>query len=346
MKKVSMVFRLMLVVLLAVGTFAVSTGVVPGEAKSHPIVTIASYAAPFGTPNYMHSNALESISAKHHPWLRIKATETPGFVWNVQQMSKHPELWDKVIFQSGMSMVWMAENGMPPFKKKFTGIKALGNWAYGGMALTTFNPDIKSIGDLVGKKVGLGLMSQNNYGYFPRMIIEKGWGLKGKVKMSMVGTKAANDSLIDGLVDVSINYIAPPLKPGGKALLPAGLKKLFSVGRPVYFVDMGKEQIEKLAKKTGCPLFPITLPAGSVEGLKKDVVIMGVDVGHYAMSNMRDEIAYEFAKFYWENIQRLPEYYAAGKWSTQGLTTKATPKEMYHPGAIKFYEEVGAVWEK
>lgn len=349
MKRFPAILGLLLVSLFIGALICYPTGLAAAEQKRpQQIATVQNWAAPFGTGNYLHANALGDLSRKFHPWLRVQATETPGFVWNIQQISRHPELWEKVVLQSCLNMTWMAAKPLPPFKEKVVGFRCLANWIVAGMCLVTLNPDIKSIGDLAGKKVGLGLMSQNNYGYFPRMIIVEGWGLEPKkdVKIEMVGLRAATDALLDGKIDVSINAVYPPLKPGGKTSPGPALLKLLGTGKPVYFVDMGKEQIEKLAKEKGAPIFPITIRAGSLEGLKSDFVTMGTDAGHWCKDAFPDHLAYEFTKFYWENCPKIGDYYAGGKRCTREMATTAVPKERYHPAAIRFYEEVGAVWKK
>lgn len=58
------------------------------QGAERPIINISLISAPFGTGSYVISGALEDISKKFHPWLRITHSESPGFVFNVKKLEK------------------------------------------------------------------------------------------------------------------------------------------------------------------------------------------------------------------------------------------------------------------
>ena len=62
------------------------------QAAKREIVNIRLLTAPFGTGGYVLGTALDNISKRYHPWLRINASETPGLVFNAKKLNKEPKL--------------------------------------------------------------------------------------------------------------------------------------------------------------------------------------------------------------------------------------------------------------
>ena len=81
------------------------------QAADQPITNISVISAPFGTGSYVLSTALEDISKKFHPWLRITASETPGLVFNTKKLSKEPDLKSNTIMSYTVGINWLATTG-------------------------------------------------------------------------------------------------------------------------------------------------------------------------------------------------------------------------------------------
>ena len=96
-------------------------------AQAHPETTVSLLSAPFGTATYVLFNTLEQISKKHHPWLRISSSESPGFVFNMKKLDAEPELRKTTIVGSGPAVGRLATDGVRPFDKKLPALKVLGN---------------------------------------------------------------------------------------------------------------------------------------------------------------------------------------------------------------------------
>ena len=79
----------------AVGALAVAT--LTGAAQAREETKISVLGAPFGTGTYILCNALEQISNKH-PWLRVTASETPGYVFNIKKLFLNNMLFQVIIF--------------------------------------------------------------------------------------------------------------------------------------------------------------------------------------------------------------------------------------------------------
>lgn len=84
---------------------------------------------------------------------------------------------------------------------------------------------------------------------------------------------------------------------------------------------------------------PITIAAGTYSGQEADVETVGVPVGAYGTTNMDDDTAYTIAKTFWENKDALA---AENPW-WDGVTPDLMAQlgEPMHPGALRYYDEIG-----
>ena len=84
-----------------------------------------------------------------------------------------------------------------------------------------------------------------------------------------------------------------------------------------------------------------TLPGGTYEGVADDITVLGIPNVLVVSSGMSDDLAYEITKAMYENIADLRAVHPAANETTIEFTMVATPIPL-HPGAIRYYEEVGA----
>jgi len=232
------------------------------QAADRPTTEIYCLSSNVGTSAYLVSSALENLSKKHHPWLKIKHSDSPGLVYDVKKLDKDPSLKKNTFISVTLGLDWLAQRGLKPFNKKHEGVKMIGNYNMGATWLATLDPKIKTGKDLVGKKIALGRTTQVIWGCEADWLIHLGWGIRDKAKIQYVGNKDAPKALLDGLVDAAIigGYIDPiqwQFIPGPPTL------ELLASGRTVYHIPWGEEAV----RKTGTELTNI----GSVTG-EKDIV--------------------------------------------------------------------------
>jgi len=100
---------------------------------------------------------------------------------------------------------------------------------------------------------------------------------------------------------------------------------------------------EELAAAQGAdPTFAVTsLPGGSYTGVDDDIAVLGVPNVLVVSSEMSDDLAYELTRAMYDNIADLQAVHPAANETTVEFTMTATPVPL-HPGAIRYYEEVGA----
>lgn len=305
-------------------------------------VTVSLITAPFGTGSYVLGSALEEISKKHHPWLRVSHAESPGFAFNIKKLDREPELKKTMIVGSGAGVVGLATVGEKPFDKKYPPLKLLANYNLTAVWLATLNPEIKSIKDLAGKKIGLGRAPQINWAIQPEWTIRYGWGIPAdQVKVQYVGTKEAVDALLDGTVDAAVvgGYFDPLTN---KLELSPQTVEFLASGRKVYHLAWGIDAVNKTIAK-GMSMVPVTIPANTLPGVTTPMEIFADSAAWMVAPEFPDDLAYETTKLIINNIGAFAEVHALGKlMSTAAMPYGVDPKDI-HPGALRAYREAGII---
>ncbi len=90
------------------------------------------------------------------------------------------------------------------------------------------------------------------------------------------------------------------------------------------------------------PIFArTTLGAGVYSGVDEPVGVVGVPNVLVVSSEMEDDLAYQITRAMFENIAELQAVHPAANETTVAFTLEATPVPL-HPGAIRYFEEIGA----
>ncbi len=316
---------------------SLTAGLVRGADR--PITEVYCLSSNVGTSAYLVSSALEDLSKKHHSWLRIKHSDSPGLVYDIKKLDKEPELKKNTFISVTRGLDWLAQRSLKPFDKKHDGVKMIANYNLGATWLATLNSEIKSGRDLIGKKIALGRTTQVIWGCEADWLIHLGWGIKDKAKIQYVGNKDAPKTLLDGLVDAAIigGYIDPiqwQFIPGPPTL------ELLASGRTVHHIPWGKEAVEKTIAGN-IRIVPLTIPANTVKYQKEPLEVFADPITWVAYPEFPDEYAYEITKLIIKNVSAFKEYHAVGKlMSPKGLPF-GWDREAIHPGSLRAYKEAG-----
>ncbi len=312
-----------------------------GVAARDP-VNLSLITAPFGTGSYVLGSAMEEVSKKKHPWLRITHSESPGFIFNIKKLDKEPELKKTMIVGSGAGVSGLAESGAKPFDQKYAPLKLIANYSLGAYWLATLDPNIKSVKDLAGKKVALGRAAQINWAVQPEWIMRYGYGLtKDKVNIQYVGTKEAVAALLDGTADAAVvgGYFDPLSK---KMVLSPQTAEFIASGRKITHLPWGADAVNK-AKAQGMKMANITVPANAVSGVAQPMEVAADTTSWMVSQDFPEDLAYETTKMIIENVAMFGEYHAIGKLMSPAGLTYGWETSDIHPGALRAYREAGLV---
>ncbi|HEU5067795.1 MAG TPA: TAXI family TRAP transporter solute-binding subunit [Sphingomicrobium sp.] len=298
--------------------------------------------SPIGTGSYVFGTALEKISKDANAGVIVNSSESPGFLYNIKKLDRDQAAQKNTVVGSGSGLLSLATNGRAPFKKKYKSLKLIANYEVEGTWLATLDPSIKTVKDLVGKRVALGRSAQINWTIEPREIFEHGWDIPlNKLHIQYVGIKEAVDALLNGTADAAIvgGYFNPA---EGKVVPSPQTLELLSSGRSIHFIPWGKEFVEKTAKH-GVAIRPYTLPAGSVEGLKQPLEIFADNTAWMVAADFPEKNAYELTKLIIANSSKFGKFTALGKLLTKELLTSGWKTTDIAPGALRAYKEAGLI---
>lgn len=304
--------------------------------------------SPAGTGPYLAWATIQTYSKDHHKWLRPKAVEAPGFVYNVRFAATNPDIWKNTMWGSGEVVEWAAVNGKPPFFKKplehAKDFRVIGTMSQTSNLFVAIDETIKTPRDFADKRVATGLLSQNEWGMHQRLILD-GMGVTPTTKSySPLGPNANIEALLDGRADVGTVVLHSAAKL--KSNLEAGpFKTLESSGRKWHYVSISPDDINKYIKDTGAPFMVRDIPAGTMSNQPERVTTVGNNLLLSAHKSFPDDLAYEFVKLWIKMGPVVAKYNAVGGiWDAESIANMArTQPDRIHPGAMRAYKELGLV---
>ena len=276
--------------------------------------------SPSGSGPYLAWATMQNYAENYTKKIQPTAVETPGFTYNVRFLASSPDLWENTIIGSGEVVEWAAINGVAPFfpqpLEAVKDFKVLGVMSRTTNLFVTMDPKITKKEDFSGRRVAVGLLTQNEWGMHQRMMLDH-WGMTGKLKS----------------FDALFTLEAGPFK------------KLESAGRPYTYVHIQDKEIQSYIDATGVPFSIQTLPANTISNQPKPVTSFGNFTLLSVHKSFPEELAYEMTKLWLTAGPQLGKYSAIAKiWDQETVATLArTTPERMHPGAMRAYKEAGLV---
>lgn len=334
-------FTLAGLVALALGAFSTADA----QAKPKDIEVLIS---PSGSGPYLAWATMQNYSADFSKKIRPVAVETPGFTYNVRLMADTPAKWKTTVFGSGEVVEWAARTGIKPFfpkaMKNAEDFKVLGVMSQTTNVFVTLDKQINKPKDFKGKRVAVGLLTQNEWGMHQRMFLDA-WKLTKKLKsFDPLGPGQNIAALLDGRADVGtlVVHSALGLK---QNLEPGPFKALESSQRHWQYVTVPEKDISSYVKETGAPFTIRKVPAGTFSNQPKDLVSFGNFTLLSAHKTFSEQDAYDLVKLWLRMGPEMGRYSAIAKiWDVRTISELARRSpERIHPGAMRAYKEFGLV---
>ncbi len=252
----------------------------------------------------------------------VTVEESQGSVQNVMEAAQRP---GNYVFTTPPVLVSLAQKGKAMFEgksnPKFEEIRAL----FPIPSLTMHfvvraDAGVTSFEDLAGKTILLG---KGSFGAREGEKYLDLFGLKDKVELADAELSNAGPALKNGQID---GFVTAGSYPAPNVIEAAA-------GTGVVILSLTDEQIAA-TKRT-----KMVIPAGTYAGQEEDIVTTSLPVVAYTTTQMDDATAYEMTKAFWEEKAKMAESAAWWAGVNQGLMENITGK--IHPGALKYYEEVG-----
>ena len=263
----------------------------------------------------------EAIKKGSDGKILVTVEESQGSVQNVKEVGKRK---GDYVFTTPPSLVKLAMAGQKMFEDKnpnYQNIRSLFIIPSLTMHFVVREQSgIKDFADLKGKTI---LIGKGSFGATEAAKYIDLFGLAGQVK----------------LIDTEINNAVPALKNGqidGFATAgsyPAPNVIEASASSKIRLISFSDEQIEQ-SKRT-----KLIIPANTYSGIDYDTHTMSLSVGTYTTTLMDEKTAYQLTKTFWE--QKADMSKANLWWSAVRLENLSILGAKLHPGALKYYVEIG-----
>lgn len=336
------------VTIKALGALGAALVPAPFRANAQNKTTVSVLTSPAGSGPYDAWGVLQTRSEDSGSPVRIQAVETPGFVYNVNYLAKTPNLWKSTVIGSGSVLEWAAKVGMKPFfqseLKEASNYRTIGVMGLTGTVWVTTDESIRSVDDLASKRIATGLLTQNEWGMYPRMILD-GLDLTPKLRaLNPLGTDKNVEALLDGRSDVA-TLVAYSNQSLSETILPGPFKLMEAAPRAWHYVSVPKERIEAFNKKHGSDFHVRRYPPNTLPNQPSEVTTYGNYLLLTAHKDFPDDHAYEIAKLWMKMGPVVARYNAFGKiWDAKSIADAAARNpDQVHPGALRAYKEAGLV---
>jgi uncharacterized protein len=185
---------------------------------------------------------------------------------------------------------------------------------------------VKSVGDLSGRRVGVGPRAGTPGTYFPMMF--DALGIKD-VTIRNGGASDMASQLQDGLIDVFAFAAGLPI---------SAFSELEAKGGVRFFTFTDKE-LETLQAKIP-ELSPSVIPKGTYRTQTEDHKTLGVFNFAIAQKDLPDDLVYEIVKAVMENNKLMVQGHNA---AVETLPENASKNTFlpFHPGALRYFQEKG-----
>lgn len=255
--------------------------------------------------------------------ISVTVEESQGSVQNVMEVRARG---GDYVFTTPPALVGLAQGGKAMFEGKgdpaFDEIRAL----FPIPSLTMHfvvseDSGIDSFADMEGKTILLG---SGSFGATEGEKYLKMFGLEGKVTLADSELSNAVNALKNGQID---GFVTAGSFPAPNVIEAAA-------STDVNILSLSDDQIEQ-SKRT-----KLSIPAGTYAGQDEAITTTSLPVVAYSTTQMDDETAYQLTKTYWETKDAMAG--DAKWWDGVSLDMLSNIASQIHPGALKYYTEIGA----
>ncbi len=345
-KKTKLSFLSVVIGLIVALSFTVGT---PRTAEAKiDIITIL--LCPLGCGPTEGDTILGGLIAREDPTFLLRAQETPGYTYNLREMATNPARWDSNVFGTNDDTLNFGPlAGQPPFdeflgqeplKEKFMLLYGEAWWTQGHWWVT-LDPNLKSIADLKGKRLGIGLRTQSDWGMNARIDLEFGYGITPEnTRIHHLGPAKSVEELLAGKVDaIAMGMGAEPTFT--EWLIVGPMRTLEASGRKLYYIGIEEEILDKLNEKFGTAYLPVPVPANTLKDQDEEF-IAGADRGYKAAHHtFPEELAYRLVMAVAKHGPEMRELHGLWRIMSPELMLHGLTETNTHPGALRAYKELG-----
>ena len=227
--------------------------------------------------------------------------------------------------------VFQAYSGTGAFEGRQIGeLRALASIYPNAVQIVTLaGSGIEGLQDLKGKHVSVGAPGSGTE-VNAQTLLEANGITYDDITPERLNFNETADALRDGDIDAGIWSVGPPT---------SSIMNLAATG-DIALVGLTEDEIAKAREAE--PVFaPYTLASGLYDGVEGEVATISIPNALVVHEEMDEELAYQITKVIFERVEDLRAIHPAANDTTVEFTMSSTPIPL-HPGAIRYYEEIGA----
>ena len=287
--------------------------------------TRITYKSAKSTSSYyqMAVQIAEGMKAGSNGDITVTVEESQGSVQNVMEVMGRK---GNYVFTTPPVLVKLARGGKAMFKGKenprFGDIRAL--FPIPSLTMHFVMSKGSGVTDFAGMEGKTILLGKGSFGAKEGAKYLKMFGLEGKVKLAEVELSNAVPALKNGQIDGFVT--------AGSYPAPNVIEAAASAGATV--LSLSDEQVKK-SKRTR-----LEIPAGTYAGQSSAITTTSLPVVAFTTTDMDNSTAYAMTKTYWESKVSMSA--GAKWWAGVSLEMLENISTEIHPGAVKYYKEVGA----
>ncbi len=287
--------------------------------------TRITYKSAKSTSSYyqMAVQIAEGMKAGSNGDITVTVEESQGSVQNVMEVMGRK---GNYVFTTPPVLVKLARGGKAMFKGKenprFGDIRAL--FPIPSLTMHFVMSKGSGVTDFAGMEGKTILLGKGSFGAKEGAKYLKMFGLEGKVKLAEVELSNAVPALKNGQIDGFVT--------AGSYPAPNVIEAAASAGATV--LSLSDEQVKE-SKRTR-----LEIPAGTYAGQSSAITTTSLPVVAFTTTDMDNATAYAMTKTYWESKVSMSA--GAKWWAGVSLDMLENISTEIHPGAVKYYKEVGA----
>lgn len=236
---------------------------------------------------------------------------------------------------STVNIIYEAYNGVGSFDgNQYEDIRILANlYPNVSHVIALENAGIDSIDEVEGNSFVFGAAGSATEIESTILLEAHGVDIEN-VNQNYVGFTEAVDLLRNNQVEAVNIYTGVPSSSATELISTVDSKVL----------NFSEEAIEIMTDESQYPWnFEYTIDAGTYDDQEEDIFTVGQFSGIAIDANVSDDMAYELTKALWENLDELTSGHSIAAEFDPALAVEATADVPLHPGAEKYYKEIGVL---
>ncbi len=295
----------------------------------HENVTINFPTASASGALYAVGAAITNLWDTQIDYVSASSQESAGGIQNLTLVSEGEAQVSIAI----SSNCWECLNGQNSFEGyAYDDLKVIAGLYFNpNQVVAAGNSGITDLASVKGKHFAVASAGSSVYGECQNHFTAAGLTFPDDINCEYIDFSAAADMLQNGTIDGAWIMSGAPASAVTQALT-AGCR----------LVDIPEDIIAAL--QADYPWYaPFTIPAGTYPGQDEDVQTSAIKMVMFCRGDLDEETVYQLTRTFWEHIDELGEAQS----NLAGLTPEEAVKDIadlpLHPGAQRYYQEIGVL---